>query len=70
MDDNTRILLIAQMRRAIELLESEDILKPVKTHDGSNWKWLGTNREHTELKVKLHEIRRDSVRLIKDCKAN
>lgn len=65
--ENTRVLLIAQMRRAIELLECEDILKPEKVHVENRWKWEGRNREHTELKSKLHEIRRDSVRLIKEC---
>lgn len=66
----TRLLLIAQMQRAIELLGSKDILKPEKVHIDNNYKWVGRNRELTELKAKLHEIRRDSVRFSKECNTN
>lgn len=67
--ENTRILLIAQMKRAIELLEGKDITKPEKIHNDGNFKWSGRNGEHSELKSKLHEIRRDSVRFVKECNA-
>lgn len=60
--ENTRILLIAQMKRAIELLETEGIETPFHPN-----KWFSVNRNHSELKVKLKEIRRDSVRFIKEC---
>lgn len=52
MPENTRILLIAQMKRVIELLEDEKI----------------TPYSYTlaEIERKLHEIRRDSIRYIQE----
>lgn len=52
--ENARQLLIAQMKRALELLEDEKILKPYIYNSG-----------FAELENKLHEIRRDSVRFVK-----
>lgn len=53
MSENTKMLLIAQMTRAIELLKQDE-----------------TDRQYTpysaELEKKLHEIRRDSIRYIKE----
>ena len=50
--NNARNLLIYQMERAIELLKNEELEY--------------YTREFTELDKKLHEIRRDSVRFIKE----
>lgn len=52
--ENTRVLLIAQMKRAIELLESNTV-KPI----GGNT---------AEFERKMHEIRRDSIRFIGELK--
>lgn len=49
---NTKNLLISQMERVIELLKDE--------------KLEFYTREFSELDNKLHEIRRDSVRFIKE----
>ncbi|MCK1996829.1 hypothetical protein MPH47_06235 [Psychrobacillus psychrodurans] len=49
---NSRNLLICQMERAIELLKDEK----VKVY----------TRDFSELDNKLHEIRRDSIRFIKE----
>ncbi|RWR06713.1 hypothetical protein QNH23_06275 [Siminovitchia fortis] len=46
-----RTLLVAQMKRAIELLETESL--------------SGYSHEFAELTNKMHEIRRDSVRFVK-----
>lgn len=54
MPDNTRILLIAQMKRAIELLEKDS----VKSYGGN----------FAEFERKMHEIRRDSIRYIQELK--
>lgn len=59
---NTKALLIAQMRRAIELLETEGIEESFLQRS-----WRSVNGNHTELRNKLHEIRRDSIRFIKEC---
>lgn len=58
MKDNTRVLLIAQMKRAIELLESDGI------EMRNEWHY---SKHFAELNNKFHEIRRDSVRFIKEC---
>ena len=58
MKDNTRILLIAQMKRAIELLEDDETTTLMH--------WYG-NKNFAELSNKFHEIRRDSIRFIKEC---
>lgn len=50
--DNTKVLLIAQMKRAIELLENEDVGRGAYSSDLA------------ELDNKLHEIRRDSIRYV------
>ncbi len=50
MSENTKLLLIAQMTRAIELLQQES----------------QTGSTKPELEKKLHEIRRDSIRYIKE----
>ncbi len=50
--DNTKVLLIAQMKRAIELLENGDVARGIYSNDLA------------ELDNKLHEIRRDSIRYI------
>lgn len=52
--DNTRALLVAQMKRAIEILESEDMGR-------FNYSY---SNELAELDNKLLEIRRDSIRCI------
>lgn len=54
MPENTRILLIAQMKRVIELLEGEE-LKPY-------------SYTFAEVEKKLREIRRDSIRYIQELK--
>lgn len=51
--ENTRILLVAQMKRVIEILEDE---KEIKSY----------SPEIAEIDKKLHEIRRDSIRFIKE----
>lgn len=53
--ENTRILLIANMKRVIELLEKGEL----KTHYGSNY---------AEYERKMHEVRRDSIRYMKELK--
>lgn len=60
-----RDLLVLQMKRCIELLESSNLSKsvPVKGHGASFYNT--TNPEMAELSKKLHEVRRDSVRLMK-----
>lgn len=52
--NNTRILLIFQMKRTVELLEKDIdfVYRP----------------EFAELERKMHEIRRDSIRFIKELK--
>ncbi|RKD26709.1 hypothetical protein BEP19_16015 [Ammoniphilus oxalaticus] len=55
-EDITRRLLIAQMERAIELL-NEDATFVIADWD--------SDKNRAELKNKLHEIRRDSIRLSK-----
>lgn len=52
--EETRILLVAQMKRAVELLESE------------NFRRYSYSKELAELDNKLLEIRRDSVRYINE----
>ena len=52
--ENTRVLLIAQMRRAIELLEG-DVMEVY----GANF---------AEFDRKMHEIRRDSIRFVRELK--
>lgn len=59
---NAKNLLIAQMERALELLGTESIENPLIDNS-----WNTINRNHTELRIKLHEIRRDSIRFIKEC---
>lgn len=61
--ENTRVLLIAQMRRAIELLESGNV---TKTTIRDEYGYLYANRMLPELSNKLHEIRRDSVRYMRE----
>lgn len=51
--ENTRVLLVAQMKRVIEILEDE---KEIKSY----------SPEIAEIDKKLHEIRRDSIRYIKE----
>lgn len=51
--DDTRILLVAQLKRAIELLKNADFERFMYSKDLA------------ELDSKLHEIRRDSIRLVK-----
>ncbi len=51
--DNTKSLLIAQMKRAIELLESKELERCIYS------------KELAELDNKLLEIRRDSIRFMK-----
>ena len=66
--ENTKVLLIAQMKRAIELLESESATKrlvPYPSWDGKST-YTKYNPELPELANKLHEIRRDSIRFIKE----
>lgn len=53
--ENTKALLIAQMKRAIELLETDQDLS-------ANY----TQGVYPELANKLHEIRRDSIRYMKE----
>lgn len=50
--DNTKVLLIAQMKRAIELLEIEELGRGIYSKDLA------------ELDNKLLEIRRDSIRCV------
>lgn len=52
--ENTRILLIANMKRVIELLEGNT----VKSYGG----------EFAEFERKMHEVRRDSIRFGKELK--
>ena len=53
----TRTLLVAQMKRVIELLEDDNNLLP--------YSYKGA-----EVTKKLHEIRRDSIRLAKEMYPN
>lgn len=52
--EDTRMLLVLQMKRAIELLENADLEK---------FFW---SKEVAELERKMHEIRRDSIRFMKE----
>jgi len=56
MENNTKTLLISQMKRAIELLEDDSINE-------------FNSKELAELRNKLHEIRRDSIRFMKEHKS-
>lgn len=61
---NTRTLLIAQMKRALELMENMEV-KELKEPDFSPYFY-----EHiAELENKLHEIRRDSIRFAKEVRS-
>lgn len=51
--ENTKVLLVAQMKRVIEILESD---KEIKSY----------SPELAEIDKKLHEIRRDSIRYVKE----
>lgn len=66
--ENTRLLLIAQMKRALEILESEDSTERFVPYP--SWDGKSTYSKHNpvlpELFNKLHEIRRDSVRFVKE----
>ena len=55
MENNTKTLLISQMKRAIELLDDDSINE-------------FNSKELAELRNKLHEIRRDSIRFMKEHK--
>ena len=65
-----RELLIAEMKRALELLEKD--VKPTKegsyTYDGEVYTYHTTNREFSELKQMLRSVRRHSVAFEKDWK--
>ncbi|NUJ16766.1 hypothetical protein FKN04_09185 [Bacillus glycinifermentans] len=50
-------LLILEMKRVIEILESKKEVKVMKEVNG----YLEIDRETSELKAKLREIRRDSL---------
>lgn len=66
--EEQRDLLVLEMKRCIELLESSNLSTkiPVKSYGmGNGAMWNIVNRETTELNIKLREIRRDSVRLMK-----
>ena len=52
--ENTRLLLIAQMKRAIELLEDKE--------------FNGFSCLFAEYDRKMHEVRRDSIRFVKELK--
>lgn len=70
--ENTRLLLVAQMKRALEILESENATKkfvPYLSWDGKST-YKKNNPELPELFNKLHEIRRDSVRFVKEVVAD
>ena len=58
--EEQRDLLVLQMKRCIELLQTSNLSK---TKD--NTRWYSVNPETSELSKKLHEVRRDSVRLMK-----
>lgn len=60
--NNLKQLLILEMKRVIEILESKDELKTNKTGEDG---YPTLDKDISELKAKLHEIRRDSIRLEK-----
>jgi len=59
----TKSLLIAEMRRVLDLLHQQDITKPFNDNG-----WQSVNKAHSELLVKLRELRRDSIRFEKECR--
>ena len=59
----TKSLLIAEMRRVLDLLHQQDITKPF-----NDTGWQSVNKAHSELLVKLRELRRDSIRFEKECR--
>ena len=62
--NNVRLLLIAQMKRAIEIMENdEELERDIKKNPDDCWSY--SNPNIPELKAKLREIRRDSIRLSK-----
>lgn len=64
--EEQRDLLILEMKRCIELLKNSNLSKviPVKAY-GTGGMWNIVNKETSELNIKLREIRRDSIRLMK-----
>lgn len=66
--EEQRDLLVLEMKRCIELLESSNLSSyiPVKSYGmGTGAMWNIVNRDTSELAIKLREIRRDSIRLMK-----
>lgn len=64
--EQQRDLLILEMERCIELLKSSNLSKtiPCKNY-GTGGFWNVVNRDTSELSMKLREVRRDSIRLMK-----
>lgn len=60
-----RDLLVLQMKRCIELLESSNLSKSVPMKGYGDSFYNIRNPETSELNKKLHEVRRDSIRLMK-----
>lgn len=58
--EEQRDLLVLEMKRCIELLESSNLSKTKDTV-----RWYSINTDTSELNKKLHEVRRDSIRLMK-----
>lgn len=63
--EEQRDLLVLEMKRCIELLENSNLSKIKSRRIKNLGLWSHPNRETTELNIKLREIRRDSVRLMK-----
>lgn len=58
----TKSLLIAEARRILELLHTDDILKREKPTEIDGHTYYSLNRDRVELNRKLREFRRDSIR--------
>lgn len=58
----TKSLLIAELRRILELLHTEDILKRELPTEINGQVYYSLNRDRVELNRKLREFRRDSIR--------
>lgn len=65
--EEQRDLLILEMKRCIELLEKSNLSKaiPCKSY-GTGAIWNVVNKETSELNIKLKEIRRDGIRLMRE----
>jgi hypothetical protein len=61
-------LLIEEMKRAIEIMESNERLKTWKPYSEDKYRWMVVDREVSELKQLLLAVRKHSILLEKGMK--